>query len=322
MKRILAALLVPIALLSVACGSDDEAETTDTTSDSTATTAGTTPVDVPAGATIVSVTDDLETKPEIELEASDAAPTDIVVEDVVEGTGEEAASADTVEVQYVGTLTDGTEFDSSWANGAPVEFGLDQVIAGWGEGLVGMKVGGRRSLVIPPDKAYGETPPQGSTIPPNATLVFVVDLLSITKAATPGVEVVSVSDDLAAAPVIELAPADEVPTELVIDDVVVGDGAEVVEGDRVEVNYVGQLTNGTEVASSWTTGTPVEFGLGQVIAGFRDGLVGMKVGGRRVLVIPASMAYGDEGLQDPVNPDASIPPGATLVYVVDLLSIK
>ena len=78
----------------------------------------------------------------------------------------------------VGAST-GETFDSSWERGQPATFPLDQVIPGWSEGLVGMKVGGRRELVIPAEQAYGDQPPAGSGIKPGETLVFVVDLVGI-----------------------------------------------------------------------------------------------------------------------------------------------
>ncbi len=102
--------------------------------------------------------------------------------DVVVGKGAEAKTGDTVSVHYVGTLVDGKEFDASKKHGKPFEFPLGQghVIKGWDEGVVGMKVGGKRKLVIPPSKGYGDrgAPP---VIPPNATLLFEVELLEIKK---------------------------------------------------------------------------------------------------------------------------------------------
>ena len=103
----------------------------------------------------------------------------LVVEDLVVGTGATAAAGDTVTVHYIGTFTNGTKFDSSYDRGTPYAFpvGAGQVIAGWDRGVPGMKVGGKRRLTIPPDLAYGS---QGrGTIPPNTTLVFEIDLLSI-----------------------------------------------------------------------------------------------------------------------------------------------
>jgi peptidylprolyl isomerase len=319
-KRLPALLLLPVLLLASACGDDDETSTGDTSTTAAPADASTTtaaPSDLPAGATIISVSDDLETKPTVELEGTDEAPTEVVIDDVVEGDGVEVTAEDTVEVQYVGMLTDGTEFDSSWDRGEPATFPLNGVITGWGEGLVGMKEGGRRTLVIPAEKGYGETGTGDGSIPGGATLVFVVDLVSVQQPAPAGVEVTSVSDDLAAKPTVELAPAEAAPTEVVVEDIVTGDGATVVAADdpRIEAHYVGLLTDGTEFDSSWEGETPIETNLSQVIPGWSEGLDGMKVGGRRVIVIPAEQAYGATGAPP------AIPADATLVFVVDLVSI-
>ncbi|MEM1414941.1 MAG: FKBP-type peptidyl-prolyl cis-trans isomerase [Myxococcota bacterium] len=102
------------------------------------------------------------------------------IDDLEVGTGDEAVSGKPVSVHYTGTLTDGTKFDSSLDRGQPFQFALGggQVIRGWDEGVVGMKVGGKRKLTIPPEKAYG---PRGfpPVIPPNATLVFEIELLKV-----------------------------------------------------------------------------------------------------------------------------------------------
>ncbi len=104
---------------------------------------------------------------------------DLVVDDVRIGTGDEVKDGDTLTVHYVGTMQDGTKFDSSYERGEPFVFtvGKGIVIQGWEKGLLGMKVGGQRILVIPGKMAYGNR--QVGVIPPNATLVFAVELLEI-----------------------------------------------------------------------------------------------------------------------------------------------
>lgn len=103
------------------------------------------------------------------------------VEDLQVGEGPAAQAGDTISVDYTGWLQDGTQFDSSRDRGQPFTFTLGQgdVIAGWDEGLIGMQVGGVRRLTIPSDKAYGASGAGGGLIPPNATLIFEVELLDI-----------------------------------------------------------------------------------------------------------------------------------------------
>ena len=124
------------------------------------------------------------TKPEVEV-PDGPPPADLQITDVTEGDGAEVQAGDTLTMQYVGVdYATGKEFDSSWDAGQPFTFqlGSGEVIPGWDQGLEGMKVGGRRELVIPPDLAYGKAG-QPPTIKPNETLVFVVDLLDAEPAS-------------------------------------------------------------------------------------------------------------------------------------------
>ncbi len=119
-------------------------------------------------------------KPEIDFPGSEV-PTELKIIDEIEGTGSEVARGSHVTTHYVGVaFSTGEEFDASWNRGQPLEFtaGIGQVIQGWDEGLLGMKVGGRRRLEIPANLAYGE---HGASpaIGPNEALIFVVDLLAV-----------------------------------------------------------------------------------------------------------------------------------------------
>jgi peptidylprolyl isomerase len=119
-------------------------------------------------------------KPEIEFPEG-PPPGDLQITDLSEGDGTEAAPGSTAVVHYVGvSYSTGEEFDSSWNRGDPFAFplGAGNVIAGWDRGVVGMKVGGRRKLVIPPDLAYGDRG-AGAVIAPGETLIFVVDLIDV-----------------------------------------------------------------------------------------------------------------------------------------------
>ena len=108
----------------------------------------------------------------------DPAPEVLTIQEVVEGDGAEAPANSTVKVHYLGVdYETGEEFDSSWSRGEPIEFPLNRLIKGWQEGIPGMKVGGRRTLICPPEYAYG--PVGGGHRLSGRTLVFVIDLLGV-----------------------------------------------------------------------------------------------------------------------------------------------
>jgi peptidylprolyl isomerase len=118
-------------------------------------------------------------KPEVDFPGGEP-PAGLEVTDIWEGDGAVAKAGDTVQVHYVGVAySTGEEFDASWSRGDPLEFrlGVGQVIAGWDQGVQGMKVGGRRQLIIPPDLAYGDRG-AAPVIGPGETLIFVCDLVS------------------------------------------------------------------------------------------------------------------------------------------------
>lgn len=128
----------------------------------------------------VTVTGAVGAQPKVTVTAGEPAPTQLVAVDIYPGTGAELEAGGAGTFDYEGVLfSDGTMFDSSWERGQPVSLSLDRVIAGWQEGLVGMKEGGRRLLIIPPELAYGARAIPG--IPPNSTLVFVVDLQEVSS---------------------------------------------------------------------------------------------------------------------------------------------
>ena len=114
-------------------------------------------------------------------------------------------------------------------------------------------------------------------------------------------------------------PGDEPPTELVVEDITVGEGAEATRGSTVSAHYVGVAhSTGEEFDASWNRGEPLRFqlGVGQVIAGWDQGLQGMRVGGRRKITIPPHLGYGDRGA------GAAIKGGETLIFVVDLVDVS
>ncbi len=166
MRKLILIIGACLALVVAGCGSDDST----TSSSSGEETSSSKEAEAP----------ETKTKPKVE-KPSGAPPKELVTTDLEEGSGPEAKAGDTVTVQYVGVnYKTGKEFDSSWSRSEPFPFELGSggVIPGWEQGVEGMKVGGRRELIIPPELGYGTTgsPP---TIPPNETLVFVVDLEAV-----------------------------------------------------------------------------------------------------------------------------------------------
>jgi len=227
---------------------------------------------------------------------------------VEEGQGPAPQVGDVVEVHYRGQLEDGTEFDASYDRGQPLRFALGQgrVIPGWDEGIGLMKEGGKARLIIPPDLGYGAQG-AGGVIPPNATLIFDVELVSVDPGSP-------------AAPV-EVAPADytQTATGLRYYDIEVGDGATAEAGKTVTVQYTGWLEDGQKFDSSIDSGQPliIPLGEGRVIPGWEEGVTGMKVGGKRQLVIPPELGYGEAGAGNGV-----IPPNATLIFEVELMDVQ
>jgi peptidylprolyl isomerase len=227
--------------------------------------------------------------------------------EIEKGDGPAPQAGQVVAVHYRGTLEDGTDFDNSYDRGQPFAFALGRgmVIPGWDEGIALMKMGGKARLIIPPDLAYGERG-AGNVIPPNATLLFEVELVSI-QSGSPD------------APT-EVNEADYVTTDsgLKYFDLEVGDGPLPQSGQRVSVHYTGWLEDGTKFDSSLDRGQPLTFalGVGQVISGWDEGVATMKVGGRRQLVIPPELGYGEQGA------GGVIPPNATLIFEVELLDVQ
>jgi FKBP-type peptidyl-prolyl cis-trans isomerase/cyclophilin family peptidyl-prolyl cis-trans isomerase len=236
------------------------------------------------------------------------------------GEGEPAAAEDVVELNYRGMLADGTEFDSSYQRGASVSIPLDQVrIKGWGEGMVGMKPGGKRVLVCPPELAFGE---RGipNIIPPFATLIFEVELVGVldpykieglTEEQLGQLKEIATRFEEMSGNKLQLTG-----TGLRYLDIKEGDGPTPPSATaRVKVHYRGTLLDGTEFDSSYSRGEPAEFGLNQVIRGWTEGVSSMKVGGKRLLICPPDIAYGS-------RERPQIPANSTLVFEVELLEIK
>ncbi len=244
--------------------------------------------------------------------------------DLVAGEGDAVIEGGTTTVHYVIiNPADNTQLESSWDIGEPVPIPLGQVFPEFAENVADMQVGGRRAFMVPASEIVGDTAEEETGISPDDDLVFVVDLVSVDEASDPlaGGTVEADEDAQAAAddrgePEMSVPEGDEETTELIWIDDVVGDGEVVCPGDTVLAHYTGiQASDGEQFDSSWERGEPSEFGLDQVIQGWTEGLVGMKVGGRRTLVIPSDMAYGDDAA-------AQGRPEGVLVFTVDMIGVS
>lgn len=248
-------------------------------------------------------------------EGGPAAPEDIDTGDYEEtesglmyyeleaGDGAMAEEGDPVSIHFTAWLEDGTRIDSTLDGGTPFTFelGSEQVFEGWNEAVSLMEVGDSWQVVIPSELALGAEG-AGDVIPPDSNLVMRIDFLEILPAGPS--EPTEVDED------------EYTTTEsgLKYVDLEEGEGEPIAEGDAIAVHYTGWLEDGTRFDSSYGRGTPLGLmvGAGQVIPGWDEGLVGMRPGGKRQLVIPAELGYGEQGAGD------VIPPGATLIFEIEI----
>ena len=224
-----------------------------------------------------------------------------------QGDGEQALPGQVVAVHYTGWLEDGSSFDSSIDRGQPFSFALGRgmVIPGWDEGIAYLRVGDKARLVIPSELAYAEAGRPG--IPPDSTLIFDVELVSISEGAPESPT--------------EIDQADYIVTDsgLQYYDLVEGDGPALEEGQVALMHFTVWLDNGTFVDSSLNRGqtVPMLVGGGQNIPGWEEGLLSMNVGGKRQMIIPPDLAFGEAGAGNGL-----IPPDATLVLELEVTEVQ
>jgi FKBP-type peptidyl-prolyl cis-trans isomerase len=219
--------------------------------------------------------------------------------------GKSPGKYDKVKVHYSGWLTDGKLFDSSVTKGSPLEVGLNNLIPGWIEGIQLMTPGARFKLTIPGELGYGKKGFR-NVIPPDATLIFEVELISF----TPGPKVPDF-------PTIDESKLTKTASGLKYVMLVEGTGEAAEKNKRVSAHYAGWLTDGKLFDSSYLRGQPYQWTLGGgVIEGWTEGVQLMKEGGKAIFVIPAELGYGKRG-----SPPA-IPPDATLVFQIELVKVN
>jgi peptidylprolyl isomerase len=238
-----------------------------------------------------------------------SSPASLTTTNAVLGTGASASAGSVLTTNYTMWLYDASASTAGFkgaqvgtsVGGSVYSFVIGvtpaQVIAGVDQGALGMQVGGKRTMLIPASLAYGAA--GSGSIPPNSGLVFEVELIA-------------------------LQPAISSPATLVKTDTLVGTGVDVTAGKVVKVNYTGWLYDasvaGFKGAQFETTvgKTPFSFtiGTGAVIAGWDQGVLGMKVGGKRTLYIPASLGYGAAG------GGSAIPPNSGLVFDIEVVSAQ
>ncbi|PWD49859.1 peptidylprolyl isomerase [Serinibacter arcticus] len=313
------ALLVA-ALVLGACSSDPDDGGTESGSP-TSSESETTPTEVESVENVVAgstagftASGEFGEKPTLEFTETDP-PEGLQAETVTEGDGEEVAAGDYVVAHYLGQIW-GTEtvFDNSYDRGAPTGFSLNQVIQGWSTGLVGQKVGSRVLLTIPSFLGYAEG--QGD-IKPGDTIVFVVDIAGIipadgtgqADAAPTDAEVpVTITGDLGSAVTgVTLTEGAGEPTEATTTVIATGTGPEIAEGDTAGLQYYVTSWDGAQVQSTW----PPE-GVGAQTATIGQGtpfdqLVGVPVGSRVLLQVPADAASGSPAVAVVVDVVATVP---------------
>ncbi len=235
--------------------------------------------------------DDPKPDPTVKPAEQDPAKLGEKVVDTVVGTGATAEPGDTCNMLYTGRLTNGTVFDStSKHDNKPFSFplGAGQVIKGWDIGVKGMKVGGKRTLTIPPELGYGSE--AKDTIPANSTLIFDIELLDVQKAAD--------------------------ASTVLRETVTPGAGPAVKVGDVVSITYKAKLADGTVVDDQ--SAKPVQFKIGApevAVKGLSVALVGMKKGQKVVATIPPALGI------PPGPPGGKVPPNSTLKFEITLVSI-
>lgn len=293
---------------------------------------------LPADATTVVYVEVLDVAAQPTIEVPEVAPTELTVTTLEEGTGIEAADGDTVLVRYIGVVTDtNRRVDSNWEGAPdPLVLGDETYITGFEDGLVGAQAGERLQIDIPADEAYGADSVPLASIPSDAALSFLVDVVAVIPATSADDAPTDVELPLSSTPItpppvtvdaatLESNPdatAAEALPEIVITDIVDGEGDPLTTGQTAIVNvYAVCASNGAVLQNTWEDDQRqfIAVSSSSIIEGFAEGLAGgaelegMRVGGLRTIQVPAALAYADRGSEE-----LGIGSDRDLIFVVEL----
>lgn len=224
------------------------------------------------------------------------------VVDEVSGLGDEVTPGAVAVAEITSWTPDGTMWDSTWERREPARFvvGEEGVVPGWNEGVLGMRVGGVRQLLVPPELGFAHG--ISGRVPEGVPTITRVELLAVLVP-----------------PAAPTPPGDPPSFEvggLVVRDLRAGDGPLLTGDVTARIDYVGWLADGTLFDTTWVRPVPFRFRYGSSTLRWESAFEGMQVGGQREIRVPAALAFGDEGRPP------TIPPGADLVFAVDLRSIE
>ncbi|MDO8105990.1 FKBP-type peptidyl-prolyl cis-trans isomerase [Isoptericola sp. b441] len=312
-----ATLLLPAATVAACSGGSSTPSPSNSSATGSPSSSPTTSAQDEAALAAVKVSGDLGSAPKVTFDTPFAVSTTVARMDT-KGSGDPIAKGAMVQVDYaVFSGDDGSKVGSTWDTGKPDVLPLGSLNPAFEplvSTLVGAPMGSRVVLGIP-----GAPATESQAAQPSSVMVLEVDKVVPTRATgtpvTPPAGLPTVTLDSSGQPSITVPSDATKPTDLVTQTLIKGDGAEVKSGDTLTVQYSGWLWDGTQFDSSWTRGTPfqTQIGVGQVVKGWDQGLVGQTVGSQVLLVIPPSLGYGDQE-------QGSIPAGSTLIFVVDILA--
>lgn len=241
-------------------------------------------------------------QPKYEINKEYTSPSGLKYTFLKLGSGTRVEKGDMASVDYVGKLTNDTVFDSSYPRKQPFSFKVGQKMAieGWDEALLLMRVGDSAKLVIPPSLGYGDK--QVGQIPANATLVFIIKVVSMKAGPKPF--------DVTKKDTVKL------PSGVKYITVMKGKGPKINDGDILTLHYNGYLPDGKMFDSSVDRGDPIKYNMGKGLKGLDEGIKQMAKGGKARVIVPPSLAFGEQGRP------GLVPPQTNVIFDIDLIDVK